>query len=397
MLAGVGSSLLTAALGQFDGAGLIFGLALSVYFTLYEKRRDFGKMAVFVILCGAAFPLSVLVGGNIGEHLASAWSLQSTFESQKSFLALSFTSAGFIGASLVLTAGVFSLGPSESTRRDPLLSLMRALICSFGGAALGFVAAWFQSAVFLVWQPGVALILGMLLRWERHAGDIESRSDLVSHQFERTGTSRIVQIIFVATFVAIVGSWGYIELTKFHTSRVAARQYEESEARIKRQLAGRPPLVVLPAIRPVELDEALILDPVDGLFPVRPESGMMSVQPDRFAPYKTFSVEYRVTKVEPSNFAPGVAVVRLKEAPNGEWAKYYADYSGDIQQFPPRVKRVEEFGQSLNQDTSRKGLFGVYRACFDWPSDDFAVSICFPTSINEAILKEYLRKYPSAW
>jgi len=80
---------------------------------------------------------------------------------------------GGLGAFFVLLAGMLLSGPAEM--RGDALGL--AFFGGIGGSVLGLLEGAldraiaphqpgnFDASVYFVWQPGVALILGLLLRW----------------------------------------------------------------------------------------------------------------------------------------------------------------------------------------------------------------------------------------
>jgi hypothetical protein len=87
-------------------------------------------------------------------------------------LAQSFVGGG-VGAFIVLLPGMLLFGPAEM--RGDTLGL--AFFGALGGGILGLLGAELDRAVgphragdfgvsvFFVWQSGIALILGLLLRW----------------------------------------------------------------------------------------------------------------------------------------------------------------------------------------------------------------------------------------
>jgi hypothetical protein len=115
------------------------------------------------MVCSAAYPLSTLAVAF--SHLGASESL--------GFTLAQFFMGGCVGAFIVLLAGMLLFGPAEM-RGDTLgLAFFGALAGSILGLLGGELdravgphrAGDFGASVFFVWQSGIALILGLLLRW----------------------------------------------------------------------------------------------------------------------------------------------------------------------------------------------------------------------------------------
>jgi hypothetical protein len=144
--------------------GAIFGAVLALYFAFFEGVRSPVKLIVFPMVCGAAYPLAILVVAF--SHLG--WSAQSV-----DFTLGQYLVGGGVGAFIVLLAGMLLFGPAEM--RGDALGL--AFFGALGGGILSLLggeldratgphrAGDFGASVSFVWQSGVALILGLLLRW----------------------------------------------------------------------------------------------------------------------------------------------------------------------------------------------------------------------------------------
>jgi hypothetical protein len=170
VLAGLCSALVTimAALGGVNvlkiAVGLIFSLVLTIYFAVYEGHRNLAKIAVFIGVCTAAFPISMRLAFWLFGH-ASVEGAGGT--AGLDVPAWVFLGAGFVGAFLVLGAGRFAFGPRNVNR----VSAVRVILWSIGGGLLGVVGSGEDPRslflLLLFWQPGIALLLGLLLVQER--------------------------------------------------------------------------------------------------------------------------------------------------------------------------------------------------------------------------------------
>jgi hypothetical protein len=143
--------------------GAIFGTVLIVYFAVFEGLRTPVRFVVFLMACCASYLVSILAV--LFSHLGAPQSFDLT-------LAQFFVGGG-AGAFIVLLAGVLLFGPAEM--RGDALGL--AFFGALGGGILGLLGAELDRvvglqkvgdlgvSVFFAWQSGIALILGLLLRW----------------------------------------------------------------------------------------------------------------------------------------------------------------------------------------------------------------------------------------
>ena len=199
-LAGLGSALFTvmvtlAGYSLRTSEGLDFGVALAAYFVWYEGYRNSIKLLAFICACIAAHFVAALIGGyrNSIKLLAficaciAAHFVAALIGGSIGFLLLFvfgptspdtiempiYFGWGCAGAFIVLAAGVFLFSPRSITWK----SLAMVSVWSLGGGVLGAIAVvpyafrskygWFFPS--LVWQPGAAMLLGLLLERERRA------------------------------------------------------------------------------------------------------------------------------------------------------------------------------------------------------------------------------------
>jgi hypothetical protein len=149
--------------------GLDFGVALAAYFVRYEGHRNSIKLLAFICACIAAHFVAALIGGAIGFLLLFVFGLMSpdTIEMP------SYFGWGCAGGFIVLGAGIYLFSPRSITWK----SLAMVSLWSLGGGVLRAIAVvpyafrskyvWFFPP--LVWQPGAAMLLGLLLERERRA------------------------------------------------------------------------------------------------------------------------------------------------------------------------------------------------------------------------------------
>jgi len=156
--------------------GPLWGLALVVYFFAYEKNRNPIALLLFLFVSGGAFVASL----KIASLLANGGSLYGMGAPYMSLPSLPFLfTAGSAGAVIVLATGVFAFGCAGFRWK----TIGNILVGSVGGGLLAVVAGlagntmpfearskiidFGYALVFLLWQPGVAAILGLTLNADR--------------------------------------------------------------------------------------------------------------------------------------------------------------------------------------------------------------------------------------
>jgi hypothetical protein len=146
----------------------------------------------------------------------------------------------------------------------------------------------------------------------------------------------------------------------------------------------------------------LVLTPISGFQP-----HTSSLRPDHLPafqnlPYIEYYVSYALPEELKGEYEDPVHVVqaRLRETPNLQWARYLSKLpdSGNYRTAQTTVTQVVKFGQKIVKDDSQIPDYGYGIGCFHWPSQNFAVSVCFEhMTANDEFLRVYLQKYPSDW
>lgn len=177
-VAGLASAVFTVGVGVAGyflraSVGFTFGVALAAYFVWYEGHRNAARVVGFVCACTAAFPAALRSVG----PLMAVFGIEAATESGRVKIPMSaFFAGGCVGALIVLAAGVFLLGPQKNIGR----SIGMIALWSLGGGFLGVIGAAVDVIrtdsvggsmypLFIVWQPGVAALLGLLLEQERRS------------------------------------------------------------------------------------------------------------------------------------------------------------------------------------------------------------------------------------
>jgi hypothetical protein len=134
------------------------------YFSLFEGYRTYLKFLAFICACSAAYPLSIVAAVGAGMLLRMFGS--SPFNP----LFYLFIGGG-VGACIVLVCGLLLFDSMTMSRQ----ALGKAFICAIGGGVLGLLGGEIdqqlgsavnnrQAGPFILWQGGIALMLGVLLR-----------------------------------------------------------------------------------------------------------------------------------------------------------------------------------------------------------------------------------------
>lgn len=133
--------------------GAIFGVAIAVCLRIFFGLRSIWKTIAFIAASAVAYPLS---------FLAAEFTYDSWLEHQAGSMVflLDFFVGGFTGAFIILAAALFLLCPHVKARSV----FINAACWSVVGGLLGIIGVaagnfWFT----LVWQTGMAVLLGVVL------------------------------------------------------------------------------------------------------------------------------------------------------------------------------------------------------------------------------------------
>jgi hypothetical protein len=181
----------------------------------------------------------------------------------------------------------------------------------------------------------------------------------------------------------------------------ADQTQEAGRRRHAERLRDVPSLKNLPAIAPMKIEQALILEPIGGLVPEKSEGSTPWHPPNQafqFVPQMNFQVEYVAEK----DIDPPAAIVQVQQFPNDAWPLYFAKWSpnpGFLREENPDLvlTRVKKFKSRVVMDTQFRSSDDTGMLWFFWPSRNNLVSITFRSkTIQEEFLRRYLEKYPSS-
>ena len=181
-LAGLISGFLSVAAGNMHSfasgndaialvyKGLLFGFCVSACFVLFERVRAIWRIAGFIVACVAADMASFYVAQWVNSINVSSPSDPMGLEMPVSM----FLAAGFAGAFIILGAGLLLFGPAGMNWK----AFASVFLGGVAGALLG-ILGWRMddtSVLFVAWQAGIALLLGLILAHERSRTAAEVRA-----------------------------------------------------------------------------------------------------------------------------------------------------------------------------------------------------------------------------
>jgi len=402
------SALRDALLGQ-DFIGITYGIAIAFYFIVFERLRSVQQVALFIFVSTCAYPAAEFTAFALydkfpGNHPAST-------NSQDLGVPLPiFFVAGFLGAFLVLFAALYLFCAHLKDLRVLKLALLGAL----AGGVLGMAGWWIgtlifpstpQPLLFLIWQPGVCLVLaallalvrlpsisptlavpsaGVVLTYDSHHVDLTPPTPAPS---KRTGFSWIAAVFFA----------GVLAFFLWDVARIVDQKHFEQELQSCKSAA--PSLRDLPALVPTTAEQALILQPIGDVSPKTPFQGPDSVASGRVFG-RSFSVWYSRPEERELHRDSLTILATVLQLPNAAWANYAAANTpcgmGSVH---PKI--LQKFGQPVFVDNSTYDQV-TRRRVFFWTSGSTLIKIRFDNpgpdedSVEDRFLKPYLDKYPSS-
>jgi hypothetical protein len=385
-------------LGQYS-VGFVFGVALTVYFVLREGLRNPARILAFLAACTAAYIASV----SSGFWLAFTFPGEGDSGSARMNIPMPVLfGAGYVGAFIVLAAGLFLFGP----RRISWDSIGRVLLWSLGGGVLGVLGGGADGLqtwgpyhefllLYLVWQPGAAALLGWLLNRERKLVATPSQIVTASAETSPTRTRRGVLAAAALFFAGVFAFLGFQTLQVVRFKRLLSVQHAAHAS----FLAEAPSTVDLPQLETLPVEQVLIVSQVGGLYPWAPMTAPVApAYPTQTRSIK-YSIGYTATLDPPPISIRRIVAVDVEQLPNADWALYKVKYPPpNVAIFSPKsLSRVTKFSQTVVQNSMMRHPDGGGTLSFLWPSGRFVVTVYFETpDVNEEFLRQYLEKYPSS-
>ena len=337
-----------------------------------------------------------------------------------------FFVGGFVGAFIVVVAALFLFGRGDITWE----SIRKVLFCAGAGGALGMVGwacgpflggvLWlglkglhlvsssqtYQVAVVqntleylslrVVWQTGVALLLGLMLSTEGAIADTPNSPIPPATPAPRK-IQRFAAILFFGAIFALL-SW---QVSRVVRGQMAVKHRQDA---VGKMIAEAPSVEKLPSIEAVPVEKALLVEQIGGLFATAPSVFRMGGRPflQNGAPAMPPTVKYSVgyAPVRDMLLLAVTVDVFVQQFPNAEWAlyktKYPVDYGSSLND-PQYRSIITKFGNRIVMNTAGRYPDGNRKLDFLWPNGNVVVTVRYETrNVDEEILKRYLSKYPSS-
>jgi len=436
--AGIISGFLTCASGRFlelfGGAGqnistfigAIFGFVLVVYWWIFQGFRSVWRSMGFLLSCTLAYACAVAAGMNAPLFLAF---LSSVDRQVARDLEICFT-GGVVGGGIVFLSAVLFLPNRARWRYVPIY----VVGCCFLSGVLGAIAwmlgpslgttiwhllkatrlaeryEYSQSqpsgsannyySLFVMWQAGIALLLGGFLARPAPLVADTSSTDYPAGHSPRSNSvkSPVLSVLFLSCVL--------LSLAYFVRGAVLAHRAQQDYANRLRDFQERarseaPLAENLPTVQPRPPEQMLVLKPIAGASPnqARITTTAAQIVPRNVGPSIPPSVFYSVNYYKPANNiptgAPLIAAVQVTDYPNFDWARYELRHvpRPNAAFFDAVGITVEtRLGNKLMKDSSVPSLgLDIY-----WCSGRKIVWIHFYASEDDAFVKEYLALHPSS-
>jgi hypothetical protein len=204
-------------------------------------------------------------------------------------------------------------------------------------------------------------------------------------------------IAFLTSLLALLG-YNYLQRIE---AEKAASLFREN----KTSVSDKPSLMNLPAIEPIKMEHALILEEIGGLTAKDPTASKRSYPPDVAAYWPQemdFTVEYGAKKDELAPHPGGMPVsVWVYQLPNEDWALYFAKHSPMPSLVPKNrslvLSLVKKYGNRVVIDRQFRDPDESGKLLYFWPSGkNFITIVYYSPVLNEELLRRYLEKYPSS-
>jgi hypothetical protein len=369
--------------------GPLWGLALVVYFFAYEKSRNLIGLLLFLFVSGSAFGASVkiaslLAGGSPSFGMGAAYvglpSLPFLFN------------AGSAGAVIVLATGVFVFGYGGLKWK----TVANILLGSAGGGFLAVVAGlvgermpfearsgvidFGYSLVFLLWQPGVASILGLTLNADRKSA---LSPGAVPHRAISGARQVAIGIAAGLCLLCVVARQAYIGFKNCQFQSQRAAEYQK-------YVAATPPPTDVSVAEFAHPEQLFLLGEISGLIfcpaSLKTTPRIFRQRAHGFLYEARYDYAHGYVDIPPCDSWLGI--VDIRDVPDAAWSRFEAQYPVDVYDPSQLFQPVVKFSQNV---------FKNYRDCYSWPSGHLAIELCYEAGPpNEDLLQQFLQKYPSS-
>jgi hypothetical protein len=370
--------------------GAIFGAVVSAHFWWFRGIRSGWRVLGFVAISTAAYPIAVNATITNPIRLAS---LNFSGNGAGDIDSSQFLTGGILGAATLFTGFFFFLAPF--TRWPRFLAkafcftVIGGFLGVFGWALGGFLSVslrgvqnqsndWNFYSLYVVWQAGIALLLGLLLPAQDVSADRSVAEPVRSRQSEAAspGLSPTAKALLVLVVVGLS-----LFMTRMVIVERGAHRYL---ARERAARAQRPSLENLPAIETLPPEEVLVLKAINahpcGSVVNRgtPTNGITVEGGGGVFPYVAYGVSYKRSEYAQDFEAPFVSV-SVMLYPNSDWARYEMKEipTRNLAAMNPAITTVTKYGNKILMNTTMRNPDGVGDLYFSWVSGNRLVVVTF--------------------
>ena len=390
-------------LNPFVFTGAIFGAVISAHFWRFRGMRSGWRVLGFVATSTAAYPIAVNATISTPVHLAA---LNFSGHGAGDIDSSQFLTGGILGAAILFAGFFFFLAP---VTRWPRFLAKAFCFTAFGGflgvfgwALGGFISRdqgnnWNFYSLYVVWQAGIALLLGLLLPVQP-VPDAQSVAELVRSREPDRDSLKLSPSAKALLILVVVGLGVF--LTRTVVLERSARHHFERERAARAQ---RPSLENLPAIGTLPPEEVLVLKAINthpcGSLINRgtPTNGITVEGGGGVFPYVAYGVSYKRSEYAQDFERPFVSV-SVMLYPNSDWARYEMKEipTRNLAAMNPAITTVTKYGNKILMNTTVRGPDGIGDLYFSWVSGNRLVVVTFSDSEDDEFLKEYLHLNPSS-
>jgi hypothetical protein len=399
-------SVLPFSIGNalFLFVGLVFGVVISVHFWFFRGVRSAFRLLTFTATCTVAYIVS---------FFATAWSpfhpqfLNFSGIDSRAIDSSPFLTGGFLGAAIVCAGIYFFLAPSKNWQVFLLKAAFISVACGLLGVlgwAVGnqlLIGGWLSGlgsslqyyALYVIWQTGAALLLGVLLpplEAPVAAPDrVQPKIATLQTETRRTPLSETATIFLVL----VVSTLAWFIVRQVQGERFGRRIRGAQQAAEQRLAAERPSPQYLPPIEDLAAERVLVLKPIAG----HPCGRNYKSQVPSFN-FIGYTAQYKRSETA-GDGETTFADVDVRLYPNSDWAVYATKqgYNPSAEAYDPNtVKTVTKFGNKVIMNTVMRYPNGGGDLFFYWASGNRFVWVTFHFLEQDEFLEDYLALYPSS-
>ena len=396
--------------------GTVYGLLLGVYFVTCRGIRSAPRLITLVVVSAVAWPIAYFGSFFAAGHIPGG----TVHHGDPAFPLIAF--GGVLGGAALLIPVNFLLKPSSVTWGAAFVkALLGILLSAFvGGIAwtlgptLG-AAIWAllpteplpqpesygMAALFLVWQPVIALFIGWATSEKRSPVPKQGRE---AQSEVRLPAPQISKGLSDRAFVVILASLVVVSLTRIIPVRLRLAHREHAVANMR---GSRPSAVDLPVVQLMSEEQALILKQIGGYQPGHVQKTVEQVSHEKN--FETPSRGYFRTlytktgeQVPQWPAAPRQYIsIVIQQYPNSAWAEYFAEYPANrYNSFdnPKQHAIVAQFHNRVRSNQLERSPGQTwYPLYYIWPSRNCVITVEYDTPDEDLeIVQAYLEKYPSS-